>query len=530
MKAEEKIQDKIIGKGRSGQVYRKTDSSGKDLAVKVFSGVDGLTDFVNYVLTGAPNPYAWNEDAVESAHYRREVLSLLISFWFKSGVRIAKSYGTDWHETEKAFKITTEFISGRPVALRHPFSNDTDKELASLVKGVMKPLEKKLIEAGFDGLVWQAGKGNPIALNNFLLDRNGDWVWIDAESGVPALFPLNPLSLLSFYIPKSLKFRRPMFDDVDIIKLRNYIETNHDQLGKKLGDDKLTWLHEYVRRLDIYQKKWKSVKRIQKSIQYQLKKEHITTRQAEWYTKHPMIWITKEFGKLFKRALVKFFVKLPLKIVNILFSLKYWTILKKSFRFIFIGHYRKNKTEELINGRLADWEKRGQLKPEHSEFLQKQTQKESTSPYLADFIILMGLKPLTNIIELIILPALYASGFIGEAALAIGVAFGGIIYRTAYTVGKIIYENLALKEEERHPRWIALIIGLIPTFGNLAYPTQMVYAANTKSPELAEFLLYDISARIGAKIPIWGGKDTRTEHFFNHIPDIILRKRKSLTP
>ena len=79
---------------------------------------------------------------------------------------------------------------------------------------------------------------------------------------------------------------------------------------------------------------------------------------------------------------------------------------------------------------------------------------------------------------------------------------------------------------EEHPRWIALIIGLIPSFGNLAYPTQMVYTAGSKSIELAEFLMYDISARVGAKIPIWGGKDTETEHFFNRLPGLILPKLK----
>ena len=522
---EEGIQNKIIGKGRSGQVYRETDSSGNDLAIKVFSGVDGLTDFVNYVLTGAPNPYAWNEDAVESGHYRREILSLLITFWFNKGVRIAKSYGTDWHQEEKAYKITTEFISGRPVALCHPFSKNTDSELNQLVYDVMKPLEKHLIESGFYGLVWQAGKGNPIALNNFLRDKNGDWVWIDAESGVPALFPLNPLSLLGFYIPKSIKFRRPMFDDVDISKLKAYLKEHQEDIGLKLGDDKTTWLFEYVRRLDIYQKRWKSVKRVQKSIQFQLKKENITAEQAEWYSKRPLLWISKEFGKLFKRALVKVFISLPSKIIRKLLSIKFWSLLKNSFRFIFSGTYRKSKVEELIQSRLDDWQERGQLKSEHAEFLRNQAKQESTSPYLADFIILLGLKPLTNVIELLVLPALYAAGLIGEATLAIGVAFGGIIYRTLYTLGKIIYETVALKKEERNPRWIALIIGLIPTFGNLAYPTQMVYSAGSKSRELAEFLMYDISARIGGKIPIWGGKDTRTEHFFNRLPSIILPKR-----
>lgn len=524
---EEGFQNKIIGKGRSGQVYLETGSSGNDLAVKVFSGVDGLTDFVNYVLTGAPNPYAWNEDAVESAHYRREILSLLMTFWFNKGARIAKSYGTDWHKTEKAYKITTEFITGRPVALSHPFSEHTDQELNQLVNGVMKPLEKHLIESGFYGLVWQAGKGNPIALNNFLRDKNGDWVWIDAESGVPALFPLNPLSLLGFYIPKSLKFRRPMFDDVDTAKLKFYLKNNERELSSGLGDDKLNWLYEYARRLEIYQNRWKKVKRVQKSIQFQLKKENITREQAEWYSQHPIKWISKEFGKLFRRALIKIFVKLPAKIFRKLLSIKLWSLLKNSFRFIFSGKYRKQKVEELIHSRLNDWQERGQMEKKHVDFLLNQAQKESTSPYLADFIILLGLKPLTNVIELLVLPALYAAGLIGEATLAIGVAFGGIIYRTLYTASKIIYESVFFKKEDRHPRWIALIIGLIPTFGNLAYPTQMVYSAGSKSRELAEFLMYDISARIGAKIPIWGGKDTRTEHFFNRLPAIILpRKRK----
>jgi hypothetical protein len=527
MKAEENIQEKIIGKGRSGQVYRESDEHGNDLAIKVFSGTDSLTDFVNYTLLGAPNPYAWNEDAVDAAHYRREILTLLISYWFDSGVRIAKSYGTDWHSGEKAYQITTQFITGRPVALKHPFSKNTDNELRVLVKDVMQPLEKHLIESGFYGLVWQAGKGNPIALNNFLRDEQGNWVWIDAESGVPALFPLNPLSLLRFYIPKSFKFKHPMFDDVDTQKLKTYIQDKQQQLGDKLGDDKLTWLNEYVRRLDIYQKRWKSIKRVQRSIQYQYKKELITKAQADWYSKRPIIWTLKELSKLLKKAFLKLFFKLPRKILVTLISIKYWSVLKNSLRFLFSGKYRKSKVESLINSRLDDWQDRGQLDKNNAAFLRSQAMTESTSPYLADFIILLGLKPLTNVIELVVLPALYAAGFIGEAALAIGVAFGGIIYRTLYTIGKILYETFTLRKEQRNPRWIALIIGLIPTFGNLAYPTLMVYSAGSKSRELAEFLMYDIAARIGGKIPIWGGKDTRTEHFFNRLPDVILPKKKT---
>ena len=90
----------------------------------------------------------------------------------------------------------------------------------------------------------------------------------------------------------------------------------------------------------------------------------------------------------------------------------------------------------------------------------------------------------------------------------------------------MVYDRL--KQDTRNPRLIALLLGMMPQVGNAAYPVQMIYSATTGSKELAEFLTYDISSRVGEKIPIWGGRDTRTEHFFNHIPDIIVRNRNRI--
>ncbi len=519
--------DLEIGRGRSGTVFKSSTKNGKDLAVKVFSGVDELTNFVNYIFTGAPNAYSWSEDAVKCAHYRREILSTLISYWFDSRVRIANSYGVDWNEEAKAYKIKTEFITGRPVNLHHPFSSETDWELNDLTIKVMKPLQKRLIESGFDGLVWQAGKGNPIALNNFLLDNEGNWVWIDAESGVPALFPLNPLSLFSFYLPHSFKRKRALFDDVNTKQLKRYLKLEKDELTKKIGATAFDELMHSVGKLEKHQQEWKSIRRIKKSITYNLKKDKLTQEQADWYSKNQLAWYSRELTRLLKKGIVKIIYKLPAKVIRKLLSINYWQLIKNTVRFVFIGKYRKESVEELVKSRIAEWENRGQLSKEHADYLRDQAEHESTSPYLADFIILIGLKPLTNIIELLLLPTLYAMGVINEATLAIGVTLGGVIYRTAYTAGKMIYEHLLFSREKRNSRWIALIVGMIPTIGNAAYPTQMVYSASSKSKELAEFLVYDIMSRVGAKIPIWGGKDTQTEHFFNHLPNILIRKRKS---
>ena len=114
------------------------------------------------------------------------------------------------------------------------FRSQKETEITDLVQNVMKPLQGLLLAAGFDGLAWQAGYGNPVATSNFLLEttETGEqrWVWVDLESGVPALFPANPILLFSFYLQRTLVNGRPLYDDVDVPKLRRYIEDNRDAL------------------------------------------------------------------------------------------------------------------------------------------------------------------------------------------------------------------------------------------------------------------------------------------------------------
>lgn len=513
-----------IGKGRSGTVYRSSDNRGNILAIKVFSGSDSLTKFVNYVLTGAPNPYSWNEHAVQCAHLRREILTVLIPGWFGPHLKIARSYGTAWNNEFKAYEIVTEFITGRQVSLHHPFSSETEGEYDDLCRQVMEPLQKKLIASGFDGLVWQAGKGNPVALNNFLLDQEGNWVWIDAESGVPAIFPLNPLSLLFFYIPKAFKYRHLLFDDVNTGKLHRYVDENQDQFK----EEEFIRLKEAIRQLEKQQDEWWSIGRARKSITYKLKKGKITESQANWYNRHIMLWYGKELAGFLKNGLISMVVKLPLWIIRKLMSINLWEIIKNIYKFLFTREYRKYSIEKYLNKRINEWEKRGQLNPGQADFLRDQAKHESASPYLADFIIVLGLKPVTQVIELVVLPSLYATGLISIGFLAVGAALGGSIYRTIYTLGKMLYEQFRFPESERHPRMIALVLGLIPTVGNAAYPIQMIYSVTTRKKELAEFLTYDLASNIGERIPVWGGRDTKTEHFFNRIPDFVIKKRDDL--
>src|SRR5690606_6211060 len=123
---------------------------------------------------------------------------------------------------------------------------------------IMQPLQQRLLACGCIGMVWQAGRGNPVAGGNFMLaprDRTGQspmgerWVWIDLESGIPALLPLNPLAMLTCYLPQMLKRRALLFDDIDVPKLHAYLTSHRDAIVASVGDEAMTQLDEDVAQL-----------------------------------------------------------------------------------------------------------------------------------------------------------------------------------------------------------------------------------------------------------------------------------------
>ena len=69
---------------------------------------------------------------------------------------------------------------------------------------------------------------------------------------------------------------------------------------------------------------------------------------------------------------------------------------------------------------------------------------------------------------------------------------------------------------------VSLVVGTVPVFGNLAYPLQLVASGRGEKDILAQFILYDGFAAAGQALPIWGGKDTLTEHIVNRLPDRLI--------
>ena len=507
---------KELGRGRSGVVYVGADAEGLPLARKVF-GSSGLTKLVQLAFLGAPNPYMWNESAIRCAHLRREILAELVNQWFGPRLYVARTRGWAWNQDERAFELRTELVDGRAPHLRHPLRAPHPDQTSELADDLLPKLQRLLVESGFDGMVWQAGKGNPVAFNNFLFDCSGNpggsarWAWIDLESGVPALAALNPLALFGFYVPRSFRFGRPLFDDVDPERLRAYVSSDH-----RFAD-----LIDRVEELTHQQREWKTQPRVARSIGYRLARGDITEEQARWFRARPVRWYSREAARAVRRA--------PRAIINRMrtalrrFAALPWRELPTGVvRFLFSQRYRAALGRDYGANRIQAWTDRRQMSAADAESLRTHLDKEESIAFTTDFGVHLAIKPFVKGFEYWICPLLYAFGFIGEAGLALLVLTAGPAARSLYTSGRIA-QNLFTGRERP---WTALAVGALPVVGNFAFPIQIIWSSQTEEDDLARFVLYDGFSRIGAHLPIWGGKDTLTEHQLNRIADRIVRPRR----
>ena len=514
----------LLGQGRSGKVYllRSLSEIEPDIAVKVFFS-ESLTKLVQYMLMGAPNPYIWSEDAIKCAALRRNILAVLVKFWFKDALSVSMVHGSEWNNTHRAYALHCSFVSGRAPLLKQPFQTAPNEEIGELVSTIMQPLQKRLIESGFDGLVWQAGLGNPVAANNFLrCEHNGQasWSWIDLESGVPALFPLNPISLLRFYIPMSLKHRRALFDDVDVKKLQLYLEGTREALIEALGVEQFNQLCSLASELEDCQTRWRAIPRHQRAIRYRFAKGRLSEAQVEWYNRRPIRWYAREA----RNALATGFPRLAKKIktgIKWLCAVNVGTILRNSVRAVLSQEYRARVAQDHVKSRISSWHSRGQISQGQKDLLVDSLESEESSSYLTDFGMHIVIKPFIKGFQFGVVLPLMAAGVLGPLVGGGLIVMGGMLGRTAYT----LYRTAQAKMCGYKLPWTALFVGTLPVIGNGAYPMQILYSSAGENAKIAQFIVYDIITQFGEHLPIWGGQDTQTEHVFNGLGGIIAQPK-----
>jgi hypothetical protein len=518
--ADETPRRKRLGAGRSGEVWLIDTPDGREVE-KVFFG-DTLANLVHYVFTGAPNPYIWNEDAVRGAFERRHILAALMPWWFGEELGIAQATGVGWDEHARVFTLRTEYVDGSAVPLLHPF-RPSDGRLPRLAGTLMPALQRLLRESGFDGLVWQAGRGNPVALNNYLVTGPAEdrFVFIDAESGVPALFPLNPVTLFSFYLPMAVKYREPMFDHVDIARLRDYLRRNDAALADRLDAEARASLMARVDRLEAHQARWTSMRRAERGIAYQLVKGRLTSEEAGYYRRHTGRWYIRETRRVVPRLASAVAVRLPRAMWSLVRRIDPGAAFKAFGRFVSSQAYRTQLGEHYVRGRVEHWRDRGQLRDDEAErlFTALASVKES-SRYLTDFGAHLGMKASFLALELTLLGLL---ALLGVPLYIVGLLFvlDGPVYRSIYTAYRGMY---AVTRRAALP-WVAFLVGLVPLLGTLAFPAQMMWSANGGDDDIARFIVYDTFSKFGARVPIWGGTDTATEHVLNRVAARLIGGR-----
>jgi hypothetical protein len=510
-----------IGAGRSATVFRLTDEAGNQIARKVFTS-ETLSTIILFILTGAGNPYTWCSHAMATAVSRRRVLARLVSYWFDDKLRLPQTHGWEWNAEHRAFELRSELILGTHAPLLDPLSAEPMDYFDDLYEEVMKPLQRHLLESGLDGLLWQAGYGNPVAANNFMLEKSDsslpNWVWIDLESGVPALFAINPVRTFGYYLPMSLKHGRWLFDDVDCTALRSYLSAHRRNMEEKLGAEALAELDSDVDELEQNQDQWRAIGRISRSIQYALSRDKITRDQADYYTAHPLRWQLLLLTRALQKALQKL-TELPSRVASWFKKIEFSRVVRRSLNYIRSSRFRWGVARWFVARRIKSWTRRGYLQTDSAFKLRRMLHHDDSSAYLTDFSVHIAIKPTADVLAWGLFPFLWVTGSLPQALLPVFIILIGPLLRVSYTATRIVQEIL----RRQKPQWVALFVGALPGFGNLAYPTQLLYRSAENSGELARFIIYDICAAIGRKIPIWGGADSQTEHVFNRVCDRVVR-------
>jgi hypothetical protein len=511
-----------LGRGRAGIVFAEVLPGGAEAAWKVFVP-DRASRRVTALLTGAENPYRWSRRAVEAALLRRRVLERLVPFWFGDLLRLPRTLGVRRDMEHRAWSLGAERVHGRHARIDLVGGVQHEGEGAELVRDVLRPLQARLREAGFDGQLWQAGLGNPVAASNFLRETGprarARWVWVDLESGVPALFPLNPWHLVRTYLPLGDKHGHWLFDDVDVPALRRYLLANQAALKGAWSEG--AW-EENARDLDALQERQlalAALRRHERSLASHVARGAIDAATARRYAGRPFAWLLRMAGRAVRRLPVRAWRlvrRLALRLAPgaLVATTRRWA------RFFLSGATRVRWARGHVQWRLREARARGFLDTVDTDVVRAGLREERADVYLADFAVHLAIKPAMKLARWGLVPVLYISGAIASGAFAAFlVVWGGALGRTAYSLGRCL---CCVRRKERVP-WVALASGALPVVGNAAYPLQLLASGARRGGALARFLVRDVACAAGRAVPIWGGRDSLLEHHANAVASWLLR-------
>ena len=176
-------------------------------------------------------PYESNVHALRASELRREIADLVLEFELLPGV-VSQARSTDG-----AQGLLTDFVAG---------TAPRDEKTA---RGFLKYVTKAFLRSGLP--TWQVAPWQPRASGNLIEGREWDYRIIDLESNLVS--PFVPLSQLGELLDQGLW---PAFDDINITRMRRYVNKNRERLVARLGADRAARLEQAVEQYDAEAKLW----------------------------------------------------------------------------------------------------------------------------------------------------------------------------------------------------------------------------------------------------------------------------------
>ncbi|KLU01749.1 putative transmembrane protein [Rhodopirellula islandica] len=184
-------------------------------------------------------------------------------------------------------------------------------------------------------------------------------------------------------------------------------------------------------------------------------------------------------------------------------------------------HHQARTARRLFHRSVRRWESRRWLDVSTGRRLRNDFDEPGVGVYargMAKHLAIKTLSPVVSMLKLTGMAASLSGGSWWYAAAPFLILPG---LRTLVTL-----QSAWASRHDATPHMQALVIGVIPTLGSLAFVIQMF----NSHPAVSEFLLREAAGRVGRHLPIYGGPDSRTEHAFVNGVDWAIKVVRRFSP
>ena len=157
--------------------------------------------------------------------------------------------------------------------------------------------------------------------------------------------------------------------------------------------------------------------------------------------------------------------------------------------------------QNRVEASIDRWEQAGRISHSEADQLRADLSGSEVRAYTRGFGMHLALKASGPLIAPAKFGGLAAFIASGNPWFLLPLVFTPLL-RTMVTLA-----NWWTTRHEHIPHGEALVMGLLPTLGSLAFPLQMFSAR----PHLSTFLIRDGASKLGQRVPVYGGGDSRTE-------------------